>query len=236
MKREGSYQAIRGSHSNGPIFRGGSINGADISIGDHCNMKDTNWIQNDGKHGYECDKAYQSSLFVPSDKPDTKVMFVVEDYEVYSIKNYKEFVYLNYKYPVQIWSYIERKEITDNALMYVKNELDILNDLQLVGCKDHNIKLRISHLMMKNPSQYLPVTQIVSKEYDDVLKEWLGNDSKWKLLYRASEHDYTAKSFHECCDGKGPTLIVIKSDGGWIFGGYTTAEWTSERICVLLVL
>ena len=199
-------------------------------------MKDTNWIQNDGKHGYECDKAYQSSLFVPSDKPDTKVMFVVEDYEVYSIKNYKEFVYLNYKYPVQIWSYIERKEITDNALMYVKNELDILNDLQLVGCKDHNIKLRISHLMMKNPSQYLPVTQIVSKEYDDVLKEWLGNDSKWKLLYRASEHDYTAKSFHECCDDKGPTLIVIKSDGGWIFGGYTTAEWTSERICVLLVL
>ena len=50
-----------------------------------------------------------------------------------------------------------------------------------------------------------------------------------KSIYRASEHNYTGKSFHECCDNKGPTLIVIKSSGGWIFGGYTTQSWK----CVL---
>ena len=37
-----------------------------------------------------------------------------------------------------------------------------------------------------------------------------------------SEHGYSAKSFHEYCDNKGPTLMVVKSSGGWIFGGYTT--------------
>ena len=67
---------------------------------------------------------------------------------------------------------------------------------------------------------------IDNKEYDKCLQEWTGYDYKWKLLYRASEHGYIADSFHKCCDYKGPTLIVIKSSGGWIFGGYTTQSWS----------
>ena len=45
-----------------------------------------------------------------------------------------------------------------------------------------------------------------------------------------SEHGYSAKSFHEYCDNKGPTLMVVKSSGGWIFGGYTTESWSEECI------
>ena len=51
-----------------------------------------------------------------------------------------------------------------------------------------------------------------------------------KLIYRASEHNYTANSFHKCCDDKGPTLIVVKSSEGWIFGGYTTQSWSGKCI------
>ena len=42
-------------------------------------------------------------------------------------------------------------------------------------------------------------------EYDEYIKEWCGS-CKWKLLYRSSEHKYTASSFHEYCDDKGPTI------------------------------
>ena len=83
---------------------------------------------------------------------------------------------------------------------------------------------------MKNSSEYLPDTQLVDIQYDSKLREWLGDDYKWKLIYRASEHGYKGKSFHEYCDNKGPTLIVIKSSGGWIFGGYTTQSWSGECI------
>ena len=81
-----------------------------------------------------------------------------------------------------------------------------------------------------NPSGFLLGTHIVDQQYDGKLREWLGNDYKWKLLYRASEHGYTAKSFHEYCDDKGPTLVIIKSSGGWIFGGYTTQSWSGNCI------
>ena len=73
-------------------------------------------------------------------------------------------------------------------------------------------------------------TQIVDKKYDPKLREWLGRMKKWKLIYRASEHGYTPESFHQYCDNKGPTLVVIKSTDGWIFGGYTTQSWSGDGI------
>ena len=70
-------------------------------------------------------------------------------------------------------------------------------------------------------------TILLDTQYDKFFQEWLGNEYKWKLIYRASEHGYSAESFHHYCDDKGPTLVVIKSSGGWIFGGYTTQSWKS---------
>ena len=79
-------------------------------------------------------------------------------------------------------------------------------------------------------SSFLKESIINKKQYDRYLKDWLGNEYKWKLLYRASEHDYTGESFHEYCDDKGPTLVIIKSSDGWIFGGYTTKSWSGYGI------
>ena len=79
-------------------------------------------------------------------------------------------------------------------------------------------------------SSFLKESIINKKQYDRYLKDWLGNEYKWKLLYRASEHDYTGESFHEYCDDKGPTLVIIKSTEGWIFGGYTTQSWSGRCI------
>ena len=47
------------------------------------------------------------------------------------------------------------------------------------------------------------------------------------LIYRGSEDGFTAAVFHKKCDQKGPTLIIIKSDKGKIFGGFTDIDWNS---------
>ena len=78
-------------------------------------------------------------------------------------------------------------------------------------------------------SPFLKESIISEEKYDSYLKEWVG-DYKWRLLYRASEHGYRAESFHDYCDNKGSTLVVIKSSGGWIFGGYTTRSWSTNGI------
>ena len=98
--------------------------------------------------------------------------------------------------------------------------------MNLIHNNDRDIRLRVLRYL-KNPSQFLPNTKIVGNQYDNVLREWIG-DYQWKLFYRASEHGYSANQFHKRCDNKGPTLIIIKSTDGWIFGGYTTRSWTDK--------
>ena len=78
-------------------------------------------------------------------------------------------------------------------------------------------------------SPFLKESIINEQQYDSYLREWCG-DFKWKLLYRASENEYSAKSFHKYCDNKGPTLVIIKNSEGCIFGGYTTKSWSGWSI------
>ena len=130
--------------------------------------------------------------------------------------------------------YIETKDISEESLKQFDDDIELLNDLDAIHCEDSAIRVKISRYYFKNPSEFLPNSQLVDKKYDDKLREWCG-DYKWKLLYRASEHEYSGDVFHECCDDKGPTLIVIKSTEGWIFGGYTTKSWRSSSRCIYII-
>ena len=94
----------------------------------------------------------------------------------------------------------------------------------------------VHHFFFFIYSPLLKNTTIIDKKYDSYLREWIGNDYEWKLLYRASEHEYKARSFHEYCDNKGPTLIVIKSSNGCVFGGYTTESWSGNSIYYDMIL
>ena len=44
---------------------------------------------------------------------------------------------------------------------------------------------------------------------------------------RGTKDGFLSKTFHELCDGKGPTLTIIQSDQSKIFGGFTTVAWMS---------
>ena len=50
-------------------------------------------------------------------------------------------------------------------------------------------------------------------------------DQKWRLIYRASQDGFEAAKFHEKCDDKPNTFILIKSENEYVFGGYTEQSW-----------
>ena len=64
-------------------------------------------------------------------------------------------------------------------------------------------------------------------QFFQLLKTKLPSIKALKLLYHASESDYSAKRFHKISDDKGPTITIIKSNWGNIFGGYTSMSWIS---------
>jgi hypothetical protein len=61
-----------------------------------------------------------------------------------------------------------------------------------------------------------------------LITKWLP-DKRFELLYHGSRDGMTPAAFHDKCDGKGPTLVLVagQSEGQpvCVFGGYAGASW-----------
>src|SRR5205823_9884258 len=82
---------------------------------------------------------------------------------------------------------------------------------------------------------------IITCQHINIFASWIEkkNDSyyntrntpySFKLLYRASKDGYTAAAFHEKCDNKGATIVVVKiKNSEQIVGGYNPLNWNSSE-------
>jgi hypothetical protein len=75
---------------------------------------------------------------------------------------------------------------------------------------------------------------LLSIEQQIKLNEFYGKEGQtWVLIYKATRDGFFSADFHRCCDSQGPTITVIQSaDGGYLFGGYTSASWHSVQAYV----
>ena len=51
--------------------------------------------------------------------------------------------------------------------------------------------------------------------------------SRFVKCWHAKTDGWAASTFHSNCDGKGPTVTIIRV-GSYIFGGYTDVSWSSK--------
>ena len=78
-----------------------------------------------------------------------------------------------------------------------------------------------------------------SVELREKLIEWLPRTGKWRICWRATEHGWGASTFHNKCDGKIPTLVivkVVKDAKNLIFGGYSTETWAGSKFELIIVV
>ncbi|KAK8800712.1 hypothetical protein WA158_000037 [Blastocystis sp. Blastoise] len=136
----------------------------------------------------------------------------------------------NYIFDNYIHQYIKNGTINiDNALLYFMNrnlferEMKEIFGQQAIEITQNVFQLKTVFINSK----------IINKNMDFQLQKWLGQNKKWKLLFRASDHDYKASEFHFYCDNKGETITLIKHIGHNnkinIFGGYTDQSWDSSE-------
>jgi len=69
-------------------------------------------------------------------------------------------------------------------------------------------------------------SKILKREHKAQIFQWLEKkDVSFNLLFSATRDGFGAAGFHSKCDNKGPTLVVVKSESGHIFGGYASQSW-----------
>ncbi|KAJ5072285.1 pep-cterm sorting domain-containing protein [Anaeramoeba ignava] len=75
-------------------------------------------------------------------------------------------------------------------------------------------------------------TIIKSIEYVKKLKEWINDGeffSRMKLGFSAIQDGFDCKKWHSKCDNKGKTLVIIRTEDNFIFGGFTSIGFTNDR-------
>jgi len=76
-----------------------------------------------------------------------------------------------------------------------------------------------------------PKSSIIKSADFTMIKKWLDKEwsnRKFKPLFRGSKDGHNASAFHKACDNKGPTVTVIRSKAGKIFGGFVDLPWKSS--------
>ncbi|KAJ5067064.1 pep-cterm sorting domain-containing protein [Anaeramoeba ignava] len=88
----------------------------------------------------------------------------------------------------------------------------------------------------KNFPQFSETRIITEEEYVKKLQEWINDNdffSKMKKGFSAKRDGFNSQNWHKAVDGKGKTLVIIKTKDNFIFGGFTQVGFKSangERI------
>lgn len=69
--------------------------------------------------------------------------------------------------------------------------------------------------------------KLPSLEVREVILSFLPGP-EFHLLYRASRDGHTTVDLHRLCDNKGPTVTILTSKEGYIFGGYAQEPWKTR--------
>ncbi|KAK8813395.1 hypothetical protein WA158_002987 [Blastocystis sp. Blastoise] len=159
---------------------------------------------------------------------------IINDYDDgyvdYDEKKNELYMKMNYTYIDHIDEYIQYNYIyiSEEEAKNINRELLENEIYSLFGDKGRN---SVKNGWCSNIS--FPHSYILDQTAENSLVNWLGKEKKWKLLFRASEHNYSAVEFHRYCDYQGETVTLIKHIGHNnhinIFGGYTNQDWDSSN-------
>ena len=140
----------------------------------------------------------------------------------------------------------DENKILKEEINNLKEEIKNMKKNNLKEIKDENLKKEINELNSFIPylkeykkkseekkSKISNLNSLIIKDnvnYNKTLKNWINPEIKIKseLLYRMSRDGIETKTFHNLCDNKGPTIILIKLTDDNILGLYNPLDWDSK--------
>ncbi|KAJ5069268.1 pep-cterm sorting domain-containing protein [Anaeramoeba ignava] len=118
---------------------------------------------------------------------------------------------------------ISQKLIQFQKLQNEKNETKLKEFIQKENQDSFFFKSRFS----------LNSSSIIHEKEDfNLIKEWINDDRffyKMKLGFSTKRDGFDCKKWHDRCDNRGKTLIIIQTKDNFIFGGFTSVGFTNFK-------
>lgn len=96
----------------------------------------------------------------------------------------------------------------------------------------HNFPIVLKNLIIKFSKRIFPCDQLLTIMEDIQLYDLLRQKIATKIgniqtIFEASQHANNPNAFNKICDQQSPTITLIKTESGDIFGGFTIKPWKS---------
>ena len=116
---------------------------------------------------------------------------------------------------------IENKgEIGDEGEEREQAEEQAKDDIEQVFRTEEGLIIFRNGILKGIIQKYAEIDNVVTRIQDILLK-----GAKFNLLYKATIHGDKAKIFHEKCDNQPRSLVIVETDKGIRFGGFTIKGW-----------
>ena len=120
------------------------------------------------------------------------------------------------------------KTINDSIKKYnVNDKFPIFNPKE----KEINKLLELIKTFGKLEKENHVLGKLLKENDLELLSNWIKSDNPqineviFKLCYDAKKNGDDKNAFHKYCLNAGPTLLVVKTESNYIFGGYTKENW-----------
>ena len=118
-------------------------------------------------------------------------------------------------------------EIIENQNTELKQKVKILEE------KIENISKIMEQnqekQMKQTPCNKLFKSNIIDDNDEKVIMNWIPNKiNSTELIFDTARDGDSIKAFEERCKGQSPTLVIVKTTIGIIFGGYATSDWKEK--------
>ena len=128
-----------------------------------------------------------------------------------------------------------KKKVSELELLKLQYEKEILS---LKGSQEMSEKTseidKKQHIMQEKTQQYTVKGDIIhSEEEIELITRRINKINKkitLNLIYKATVDSDKAEAFHEKCDSAHSSLVLVETDKGKRFGGFTTSSWSGDCV------
>jgi len=95
---------------------------------------------------------------------------------------------------------------------------------------EHFTKIIKNNIQFTKRFKTFTGSSLIDERSANTLLSFLPPSKKgWECIYKGTKDGFNTQTFHSKCDNKGETVVIIQSDNGNIFGGYSPLPWANTN-------
>ena len=113
-------------------------------------------------------------------------------------------------------------EINEKFIIQLEEKNKRINELENELREKNKIIEENNKILLKYKS-----SQIINEKEFQIISDWINPNINFEfnLLFNSERDGDSLSTLHKLIDGKGPTLLIIKSNSNYIFGAFTQDNW-----------